>query len=108
MGHYDYLIWFLEFALIPVVVVWFVWWRILAKYPKVFLYCILGSIIFGYPWDYWATHSWLWHFSAAHIVGVSFFGLPLEEYVFFISEAVLYASLALVLREKFKVTETKP
>lgn len=106
MAHFDYLKWFLLFAWIPTAVIWLFYWRILIQYKKVFYLCIIGSIIFGVPWDYWATHSWLWHFSPEHTLGINFLGLPLEEYVFFVSETMLYASLALVLRDKFRRVKT--
>ena len=99
MQHYDYLIWVMSLALIPTTIVWLFYWRILVKYIRVFMLCIVGSMIFAIPWDYWATHSWLWHFSPEKTLGVSFLGLPLEEYVFFASFTVLYASIALVLRQ---------
>jgi lycopene cyclase domain-containing protein len=101
MEHFDYLKWFLVFAWTPTLLVWLFFWRLLSGYWKVLLLCCVGSIIFGYPWDYWATHSWLWKFSSEHTLNKYFFGLPLEEYIFFISETLLYGSIALVLRDKF-------
>jgi lycopene cyclase domain-containing protein len=100
--HYDYLKWFLIFCWTPTIIIWLFYWRYLIRYKKVFLICILGSILFATPWDYWATHSWLWHFSPEHTLGINLLGLPVEEYVFFITETLLYASLALALRSHFK------
>jgi lycopene cyclase domain-containing protein len=102
MAHFDYLKWFLFFAWIPTVIIWLCFWKILVKYKKVFVFCIIGSVIFGFPWDYWATHSWLWNFSPDHTLGINFLGLPIEEYIFFVSETILYVSLALVLRNKLQ------
>jgi lycopene cyclase domain-containing protein len=100
LDHYDYLKWFLFFAWFPTVIIWLFYWRILIKYKKVFLLCMIGAVLFGYPWDYFATHVWLWRFSPDHTLGMNFLGLPVEEYIFFASEALLYSSLALVLRQK--------
>jgi len=99
MPRYDYIRWFFIFCWTPTILIWLFYWRTLLGYKKVFLLCILGSIIFGWAWDYWATHSWLWHFSPDHTLGVKFLGLPVEEYIFFVSEGVLYTSLALAIRK---------
>jgi len=100
MHHFDYIKWFFYFCWIPIGIVWCFYWRQLWPYKKVFLYCILASTIFGWAWDYWATHSWLWHFSPDHTLGINLLGLPVEEYIFFASETILYTSLALVFRKK--------
>lgn len=102
MEHLDYLKWFLIFAWAPTLVVWIFKWRLLTNYWRVLGLVILGCTLIAFPWDYWATHSWLWHFSTQHTLGLHFLGLPVEEFIFFSSEALLYASLALVLRDSFK------
>lgn len=101
--HLDYIKWFAMFAWAPTTTIWLFYWRYLKGYKKTFLYCILGSCLFGTPWDYWATHFWLWHFSTAKTLGVTLLGIPVEEYIFFGSFAVLYASIALVLKKELKI-----
>jgi lycopene cyclase domain-containing protein len=52
---------------------------------------ILGITIIGSIWDIWATKHgkrdrvWLWQFNYADMLGVRFFGLPIEEYLFYVS-----------------------
>lgn len=101
--QYAYLQWFFMFAWVPTIIVWLFYWRFLIRYKKTFTICIIGSILFALPWDYWATHFWLWRFSPDHTLGIEFLGIPLEEYVFFTSFTVLYASIALVLRKELKL-----
>lgn len=36
-------------------------------------------------WDVWFTKSGIWGFNAAHLMGVNILGLPLEEWLFFIT-----------------------
>ena len=36
------------------------------------------------PWDAWFTAQGVWGFSAPYLVGWDFFGLPLEEVLFFV------------------------
>lgn len=97
MEHLDYLKWQLFFAWLPIAVVWLLYWKILLKHLKTILFCIIGGTAIAFPWDYWATHSWLWGFSKVHTTGIVFLGLPIEEWSLFISEIVLYSSLSLVL-----------
>ncbi|MFC6706399.1 lycopene cyclase domain-containing protein [Flexivirga alba] len=35
-------------------------------------------------WDLWATHAGQWHFDGGQVLGVRLFGLPLEEWAFFV------------------------
>lgn len=51
--------------------------------------CVLGSI-----WDIWATRHgrrdrvWLWTFNRSETLGVTFFDLPIEEYVFYLASSI--------------------
>jgi lycopene cyclase domain-containing protein len=98
--HYTYIEWQLLLAWVPTLIVFLFFWRTLVRYVKVYIFCIAGSVLFAIPWDYWAIHSWLWHFSSELTINKHFLGLPLEEYLFFVSFTFLYVSIAIVLRQK--------
>lgn len=98
--HYTYIEWQLLLAWVPTLVIFLFFWRTLIRYGKVYGLCIAGSFLFATPWDYWATHSWLWHFSPDLTINKHFLGLPLEEYMFFVSFTVLYVSIAIILWQR--------
>lgn len=58
---------------------------------KYFLPANLITAIFFLVWDYFKTKYGVWQFNNAYITGIRFFGLPIEEYLFFFT--VPYACL---------------
>ncbi|MDD4988944.1 MAG: lycopene cyclase domain-containing protein [Candidatus Pacebacteria bacterium] len=52
---------------------------------------IVGITIIGSLWDIWATKHgvkdsiWIWQFNKKDIIGITFFDLPIEEYLFYIA-----------------------
>ena len=61
------------------------------QYWKAVLSAILITMILFIPWDIYFTHSGVWGFNDKYLIGVNLFGLPIEEYLFFI--CIPYASL---------------
>ena len=55
---------------------------------------ILGIAILGSIWDIWATKHgkkdsvWLWQFNFKDTLGIHYFGLPVEEYLFYIATSL--------------------
>ncbi len=45
------------------------------------LFTAIGFLI----WDFYKTKFGVWHFNDAYTIGIQFFGLPIEEYLFFIT-----------------------
>ena len=60
-----------------------------ALLPFIVLVTIIGSI-----WDIWATRHgkkdrvWLWQFNGRQTLGIRLFGLPVEEYLFYVASSV--------------------
>lgn len=46
---------------------------------------IMATAVVFLVWDYFKTKHGVWQFNDSYILGVRFFGLPLEEYLFFIT-----------------------
>lgn len=60
-----------------------------ALLPFIILVTLIGSI-----WDIWATRHgkrdriWLWQFNRRQTLGIRIFGLPVEEYLFYVASSV--------------------
>ena len=46
--------------------------------------CLLTMAAF-IAWDVWFTHRGIWGFNEAHLAGIDLLGLPIEEWLFFIT-----------------------
>ena len=99
IGHFGYLLWLLLFIGIPTTILWIVNGRYLFRYRKVYLYCLVCSILFGFPWDTWAIRTHMWHYGSGHILGIWVLGQPLEECLFLLTAPILFTSIALAARK---------
>lgn len=52
------------------------------KFKRLFKGIIIMSLVF-IPWDIWFTSLKVWGFNSDFLIGISLFGLPLEEWLFF-------------------------
>lgn len=100
---FEYLSLLFIFTIIPLVILWAWKFKLLYQYIPVFFLAVIGAIIFGMPWDYISIKNNLWTFTPSKIIGVWFFGLPLEEWLFFIFVTSLFTTITLLLWKKYGV-----
>ena len=64
------------------------------------LFVVLNIFLFGMLWDYFAMYRHHWIFPGDGLVGVRIYGLPVEEFLFFL--IIPYAALVM-----YKFYDTK-
>lgn len=94
----SYLWWLTLFVFVPQAIL-LTQFRILLRYWRTLLFCILWSLAFGAPWDIWAVNTKIWTFPDDTNVGL-WVGIPLEEYLFIVFVTLLVSSITLVVRAR--------
>lgn len=88
MKKYYYLLSLFFVFILPTIVIYAFIYNIIKLLP-LFLF-IFNILIIGSIWDIWATKHgkndsfWIWQFNHQETLGIKFFGLPVEEYLFYI------------------------
>ncbi len=99
-GTWTYLIWLGLFIGLPLIglAIWGgrVWWRD----RRALAWTFVGATVGGWSWDYAAIQLGFWSFEGGHQIGVEFLGLPLEEWLWILGVAWMFAGLALILKAR--------
>jgi lycopene cyclase domain-containing protein len=79
---------------------------------KYFIPANLITAIFFLVWDYFKTKYGVWQFNEDYIIGLKFFGLPIEEYLFFLTVpyacTFIYEAVLLFLKKRILPNAIKP
>jgi len=71
------------------------------KYRKTLAIVGLLGIPVGFIWDYISVNVLsLWSFNPQRILGIWIFGLPIEEYTFFVLTSMMTATVTLLISER--------
>ena len=97
-----YLIWLAIFVWMPLIGLWAYKRRLIWRYRKTLGLCILGALVFSVPWYIWAVSVKLWMYPPDTNIGIILGNLPLEEYLFIIFVTLLFSTLTLLLKDKFR------
>lgn len=82
MGHYTYFSILLGSLLFPLILSFDKKVHFYKKWKYVFPAMIIPAVLY-IVWDSWFTEIGVWSFNPAYIAGIHFFGLPVEEIIFF-------------------------
>lgn len=73
------------------------------KYRKILAIVGLLAIPIGFIWDYISVNILqLWFFNSTKITGIWIFGLPLEEYMFFVLTSMMTATVTLLISDRIR------
>jgi lycopene cyclase domain-containing protein len=102
-----YLQWVLWSMWLPTLLLWAFFYKTLIAYPRTLTKVILGSMIFGLTWDYIAVWTNIWSYPAGCCIEQKVYRLPIEEFIWIASAALLISSVTIVFyyashRMKFK------
>ncbi len=99
-GHWTYLLWLGLFVALPIfaLAAWGgrIWWL----ERRALAWTLAGAAVGGWAWDFAAIQLGFWTFTEAHMIGLQFLGLPLEEWLWIFGVAWMFAGLALILHAR--------
>jgi len=71
------------------------------KYRNILAIVGLLGLPIGFIWDYVSVNVLsLWSFNPSKITGIWIFGLPIEEYMFFVLTSMMTATVTLLISER--------
>ena len=101
----EYLVWLFLASVIPLLLLWLRYWKLLWKYRATIIFVTVLMFIIHVPWDIAAVSSGLWYFPEGKNLGFFIVNLPLEEYLYTILIPMLGISITIVLKNIVKKTE---
>jgi len=73
------------------------------RYRKTLAVVGLLGLPIGFIWDYIAVNVLsIWSFNPQRILGAWFFGIPLEEYMFFVLVTMMAATVTLLISDRVR------
>lgn len=94
--------WHMTFTFPTLFLLWIFEWRYFLRYRKVFLYVLLGGIVWAVPFDVLAAPVFhIYYFHPTKNLGIWLWGIPLEEYLFILLVPQVVVALTLVIRRIF-------
>lgn len=92
-----YIRWLTAFVWTPEIVAVSIYRDVFVNHWRIFPAVIIITLAIGIPWDYFGIKEGVWFFPG--IMGIWIFGIPLEEYLFFVSIAILGVLTTLIFYE---------
>ena len=75
----EYLVWLFLASVIPLLLLWLRYWKLLWKYRATIIFVTVLMFIIHVPWDIAAVSSGLWYFPEGKNLGFFIVNLPLED-----------------------------
>ena len=90
----------LIFGFIPLLALWFVTRRWIGRYAAVLFWLALMIVFVGAAWESIAIDR-VWFYAPNTAFGVRLLNIPIEEWAYYILDALLAATLAILLMKAF-------
>lgn len=84
------------FGLVPLLVLWLVCRRWIRRYFGVMLWLPPMIVAVGASWEA-AAVDWIWFYGPRTVLGPRVMGIPAEEWLYYVVDALLVATIALVV-----------
>ena len=97
----------LIFFIVPLSLIWILYFRHLWRYRRAFGRITLISFVIGAVFDIFAAKTVLWVWPADCCILPRPLGVPLEEVLFIVLTALCVASLAIVVRDINRLKNTR-
>jgi lycopene cyclase domain-containing protein len=91
-----YTLWILIFLVLPILVLFSVHFALLKHYFRIYLVALFGAFSVSVIWDALSFGKRIWYFPPSSTLGIHFFSIPFEEYVFLILMTILFTSLTII------------
>ena len=102
-GQATYLLWLFLFIGLPLL--FLLRWRVqLWRQRRALGLALLGSLVGGWAWDVLAVRFDLWYYDPAHIAGLWWLGLPLEEWLWVAGVTLLFGGTTVIVAERLGVS----
>ena len=97
----SYLFGLVAVVLVPTIILWALYFETLKRYARIYVVAVVCTLAISVPWDLISVRERIWYFTEPQIVGVWLFGLPIEEWSFYILVTLLFATMTVLLWERF-------
>ena len=93
-----YLVWLALCMGVPLLAL-LIWRDRLWRQRRALVWTLVGAGVGGWLWDGFAVRIGLWTYDPAHLSGIWFLGLPLEEWLWIGGMTLLFGGVTVVLKE---------
>jgi lycopene cyclase domain-containing protein len=90
----------LLFGAIPLLALWLLARQWIGRYAGAMLWLALMIVFVGASWEAIAIDR-VWFFALGTVIGIRLLNIPLEEWAYYILDALLAATLSIVLMKVF-------
>ena len=84
------------FGLVPLLALWLVSRRWIGRYVGIMVWLPLMVVAVGASWEATAV-DWIWFYGPHTVLGPRVLGIPIEEWLYYVLDALLVATISLVV-----------